>query len=75
MRARDIQNDYIVTMSKLSQLQLICLWENGRNFAGGIFRCIFLNESVSISTKGPINNIPVLVLIMAWSRPGVKPLS
>ena len=25
--------------------------------------------------KGPINNIPVLVQIMAWGRPGDKPLS
>ena len=25
--------------------------------------------------KGPINNIPELVQIMAWRRPGDKPLS
>ena len=25
--------------------------------------------------KGPINNIPALVQIMAWPRPGDKPLS
>ena len=25
--------------------------------------------------KGPINNIPALVQIMAWRRPGDKPLS
>ena len=44
---------------------------------------IFLNENVSISTKislkfvlkGPINNMPTLVQIMAWCRPGDKPLS
>ena len=39
----------------------------------------FLNEniwlSIKISLKCPINNIPVLVQIMAWSRPGDKPLS
>ena len=42
-----------------------------------------LNENVWISIKislkfvpkGPINNIPVLVQIMAWHRPGDKPLS
>ena len=46
---------------------------------------IFLNENVWISIKkyislkcvpmGPINNIPTLVQVMAWRRPGDKPLS
>ena len=52
-------------------------------FADDIFKCIFLNEKVWISIKislkfvpkGPINNIPTLVQIMAWRRPGDKPLS
>ena len=43
----------------------------------------FLNENVWILIqillkfvrKGPINNIPALVQIMAWRRPGNKPLS
>ena len=43
----------------------------------------FLNENVWISIKisvkfilkGPINNIPALIQIMAWRRPGDKPLS
>ena len=56
---------------------------NRRHFADGIFKCIFLNENVLISIKislkyipkGPINNIPALVQIMAWHRPGDKPLS
>ena len=42
-----------------------------------------VNENVRIAIefllkfvpKGPINNIPSLVQIMAWSRPGDKPLS
>ena len=42
-----------------------------------------MNENVRISTnislkfvlKGLINNIPALVQIMAWRRPGDKPLS
>ena len=46
--------------------------------ADDIFKCIFLNENVRISIKislkfvpkRPINNIPVLVQIMAWRRPG-----
>ena len=45
--------------------------------------CIFLNENVWISIKnslkfvpkGPIDNIPALVQIMAWRRLGDKPLS
>ena len=57
--------------------------QNGRHFADDIFKCILLNENVwipnEISLKfvptGPINNIPSLVQIMAWCRPGNKPLS
>ena len=56
---------------------------NRRHFADDIFKCILLNENVLISIKislkfipkGPINNIPALVQIMAWRRPGDKPLS
>ena len=48
--------------------------QNGRYFADNIFKCIFLNEqiyasikvSLTIKPKGPINNIPALVQIMAW---------
>ena len=47
--------------------------------ADDIFKCIFLNEnvriSIKISLKRPINNIPVLVQIKAWRRPGDKQLS
>ena len=57
--------------------------KNGRHFADDIFKCIFVNENVWIPikislkyiSKGPINNIPALVQIMAWRRPGDKPLS
>ena len=57
--------------------------QNGRLFAVDTFKRIFLNENIRISTKnslkfvpkGLINNIPALVLIMAWRRPGDKPLS
>ena len=53
--------------------------QNGRHFADDIF----LNENVSIAIKislkfvpkGPVNNIPALVQIMAWRRPGDKLLS
>ena len=57
--------------------------QNGRLFADDTFKRIFLNENIRISTtnslkfapKGPINNIPALVPIMAWRRPGDKLLS
>ena len=57
--------------------------QDGRHFADDIFTCICLNENVwipiDISLKfvpmGPINNIPAMVQIMAWRRPGDKPLS
>ena len=57
--------------------------QNGRHFADDIFKGIFLNENVWIPIKfslkfvpkGPINNIPALVQIMAWRRPGDMPLS
>ena len=57
--------------------------QNYRHFADDIFRCIFLNENVWISTnislkcvpKGPINNIPALIKIMAWHQTDDKPLS
>ena len=52
-------------------------------FADDIFKCIFFNEniwivikiSLNFVPKGPINNISSLVQIMAWRRPGDKPLS
>ena len=36
---------------------------------------IEINISLKFLHKGPINNIPTLVQIMAWRRPGDKPLS
>ena len=57
--------------------------QDGRHFSDDTFKRIFLNENVGISIKialkfvhkGPINNIPALVQMMAWSRPGDKSLS
>ena len=48
-----------------------------------IFKFVFLNENIWISInvslefvpKGPINNIPASILIMAWKQPSDKPLS
>ena len=57
--------------------------QNRRHFADDVFKCNILNENVWIPIeislkfvpKGPINNIPALVQIMAWRRLGDKPLS
>ena len=56
---------------------------NEQHFADDIFKRIFFNENVWITIKislkffpkGPINNIPALIQIMAWRRSGGKPLS
>ena len=53
-----------------------------RHFIDDIFKCILFNENVWIPVKislkfvpkGPINNIPVSVQVMAWRWPGDKPL-
>ena len=57
--------------------------QNRRHLADNVFKCNFLNENVWIPIKlslkfvpkGPINNIPALVQIMAWRQTGDKPLS
>ena len=57
--------------------------QNGRHFADDIFTWIFVNENIWILIKislkfvpkGIINYIASLVQIMAWRRPGDKPLS
>ena len=59
------------------------LEQNGSHFAGDVFKYIFVNEkfyiSINISLKfvpkGPINNIPALVRIMAFCRIGDELLS
>ena len=57
--------------------------QSRRHFADDISKCIFLNKNARISLKISlkfvpkirINNIPALVQIMAWRRPGDKSLS
>ena len=71
---------WLITRNKASTLRPR---QNGRHFPDDTFKRIFLNEKVRISIKislkfvpkGPINNIPALVQIMAWRRSGDKPLS
>ena len=57
--------------------------QNGSHFTDETLKCILLNGNVRIQFKsllmfvpnGPINNIPALVQLMAWRRPGAKSLS
>ena len=59
------------------------LRQDGRQFPDDIFKYIFLNESCCIliqsslkfAPKGPIDNIPSSLWIMAWRCSGGKPLS
>ena len=64
-------------------ITLTPLEQYGRHFADDIFRRIFMNEKfyilIKISLKfvprGPIDNYPALVQMMAWREIGDKPLS
>ena len=49
--------------------------QDDRHFLDDISKCIFLHKiSVKFVHKGAINNKSVLVQVMAWRRPGDKPL-
>ena len=58
------------------------LGQNGRHFAHDTFKCIIINEmfcvlnriSVKFIPKGLNYNKSTLVQVMAWCRPGDKPL-
>ena len=73
----------LIKERKPSTFNSLRLWQNRCHFAHDVFKCNSLNENVWIPIKislkfvpqGPINNIPVLVQIMAWCQPGDKQLS
>ena len=44
-------------------------------FSGNENVWISINISLKFVPRGPINNIPTLLRVMAWRRPGDKPLS
>ena len=56
-------------------------WQNGRDIADDVFKCIFTNVkfliriSLKFAPKGPIDNNSILVQLMAWRLAGDKPLS
>ena len=65
------------------QLTHLPTGQNGRHFADNMFKRIFLNENIWMSNEislkyvpwDVIDRMPALVQIMAWRRPGDKPLS
>ena len=65
------------------RINTLRLRQNECHISDDISKRIFPNENVRIPIKisvkfvprGRINNIPALVQIMAWRRPGDKPLS
>ena len=74
---------FMYKMTSFNGINTLRPRRNEQHFADDIFKRIFFNENVWILIKislklvpqGPINNIPALVQIMAWRRPGDKPLS
>ena len=70
-------------MHKSNHVNTLRPRQDGHHFPDDILKWIFINENLWISLKISlkfvrkvrINNIPTLVQIMAWRRPGDKPLS
>ena len=81
----DFKNPTYIDVTNINNRRINTLKprQNGHLFTDATFKRIFLNENDRISIKislkfvtgGPIDNIPTLVQIMAWRRPGDKPLS
>ena len=77
---QSVDGNMWIYMHIFNTLRLI---QNEQHFADDTFKRIFFYENVWISIKislkfvpkGPINNIPALIQIMAWCRSGDKPLS
>ena len=84
-------NNILVDITKMMQMRtqrlvrvhILRPRQHGRHFPDDSFISIFVNENIWISinislrfaSKVPINHIPALIRIMAWRRPGAKPLS
>ena len=83
MRPRQNGQRWLICLTQTQWVNSLRPRQNGRHVTDDIFKRIFFNENVRILIwislklvpKGSINNIPALVRIMAWGRPGDKPLS
>ena len=81
----DNKYSFCIYMQPNSQLSgiILRLRQDGCHFPDNNLKLIFVNENLLILNKisfqivprCPINNIPALGQIMAWRRPGAKPLS
>ena len=60
---------YVIPISLCLLLYIYVVFENKKKKKKKI------EISLKFVLKGPINNIPALVQIMVWHRPGDKPLS
>ena len=74
----------VISMMRMkSSGPLLLTWLNDQHFADDIFRCIYvcvnfdilIKISPKFVPKGPTDNNPALIQIMAWCRIGDKPLS
>ena len=79
-----LRYEYLISIVFQGQwVNILRPWLNGRHFTDDTFKRILLKQNVRISIKislkfvprGPINNFPALIQIMAWRRPGDKSLS
>ena len=78
-----LKREWLISLGWIIIISTLRPRQNGRQFADDTYKCIFLNENVwtpikislKFVPKVRINNIPALVQIMAWRRPGDKPLS
>ena len=74
-----LKNGTHFVQASMYPVNTLRLRQNDHPFADDTFKRIFLDENVRISLKfvlrGPIDNIPALVQIMAWRRSSNKPLS
>ena len=83
MQLRCIAGSPLLHLNTENSVNTLRPRQNGRHFADDIFMPVFVNENIWIPIKislkivlnGSINNIPALVQIMAWRRPGDRPLS
>ena len=82
-KAPDVTRHLIRHWRKWVPINTLGLRQHRRRFADDIFKCIFcnvnccilINISLKFVRKGPIDNNPALVQIMAWRRLGDKPFS
>ena len=79
MRSAHVYRLWLVA-DNMADIKTLRPRQNGCHFPNGIFKRIFSEFKMckfpqKFVPKGPMNNMPALVQIMAWRRTGDKPLS